>query len=303
MAFNHEYPYVDPNRINGDWLLNQVKDFRETLESWRETIEQLQEALTTIDAFDARITRLEEAVEVLNPLINKVEDIEKSIADLYKADSDTNQRIDNIIVNYELVLEEFARLQALLPEFLKLAENYTDREVEKLFIKFKVEINRIDEAIEELRRLRPEELLNPVRATVNDLQKSYDLAYADMRDDALTNEQLGELGLTNNELAALDFTNLNFALHSRTLLKWDYVFAPISGIKKSVSNALSEVVTFILGTLSNTQYAALDLTNDEYAALNLTNEEFLLYDPSVRGLTNDEYNNILKSGGSNILRL
>lgn len=26
MAFNHEYPYTDPYRVNADWLLHKVKE-------------------------------------------------------------------------------------------------------------------------------------------------------------------------------------------------------------------------------------------------------------------------------------
>lgn len=32
MAYNNEYPYVDPNRYNSDWLLHEMKITRETVE-------------------------------------------------------------------------------------------------------------------------------------------------------------------------------------------------------------------------------------------------------------------------------
>ena len=32
MAYNNEYPYVDPNRHNSDWLLHEMKMTRETVE-------------------------------------------------------------------------------------------------------------------------------------------------------------------------------------------------------------------------------------------------------------------------------
>lgn len=303
MAYNHEYPYVDPNRINGDWLLNQVKDFRATLESWEAIINELSEAIKAIPIIDGRLDALEAATEDLTAIRAAINSLDEAIERLTREDTKLWDAIGNITIDYDLVLNQIEELRGLFPKYLKHAKDYTDVKVSELFIDFNVIANELQAQIDELRRLRPEEVINPVRYESVGLQKAYDLAYADMRDDALTNEQLGELGLTNEELADLDFTNLNFALHSRTLLKWDYVFGAISGIKKSVSNALSEVVTFIVGTLSNDQYTALDLTNDDYAALNLTNEQYLLYDPSSRGLTNTEYTNILKSGGSGILRL
>lgn len=32
MAYSNEYPYVDPNRYNSDWLLHEMKMTRETVE-------------------------------------------------------------------------------------------------------------------------------------------------------------------------------------------------------------------------------------------------------------------------------
>ena len=34
MAYNHEYPYVDPNRYNSDWELNEVKSIRHEMETF-----------------------------------------------------------------------------------------------------------------------------------------------------------------------------------------------------------------------------------------------------------------------------
>lgn len=32
MAYNNEYPYVDPNRHNSDWLLHEMAQTKETVE-------------------------------------------------------------------------------------------------------------------------------------------------------------------------------------------------------------------------------------------------------------------------------
>lgn len=34
MAYNYEYPYVDPNRYNSDWLLNEIKKIWETIKNY-----------------------------------------------------------------------------------------------------------------------------------------------------------------------------------------------------------------------------------------------------------------------------
>lgn len=303
MAYNHEYPYTDPYRSNADWLLHKVKEFGETLDSWKKTIDELIARLKELNELDSRITALENLTADYNQVKAKVTALESGLAEAFKEIGKTNTRIDNITIDYDLVLEELERLASLFKVYLKEANDYTDLKISEISLDFYSEVLILQRQIDELKKLRPEDLINPVRYTRNDLQKSYDLAYADMRDDALTNSQYAELGLTNTQYAAYGWTNLNFALHSRTLFKWDYVFGAVSGIKKAAANALSEIVTFIVGTMTNTEYAALDLINDEYAALDLTNEEYLLYSASTRGLTNTEYSNILKSGGSGILRI
>ena len=52
MAYNTEYPYIDPNRVNTDWQLNELKKFKETLDGWKSTIEEIEEAIKEFNKFD-----------------------------------------------------------------------------------------------------------------------------------------------------------------------------------------------------------------------------------------------------------
>lgn len=296
MSYNHEYPYTDPYRGNADWLINQVKAFGKTLASWEDTINQLVAALRTINEFDARISALEEATADLQALRNRVTNLEKGLAD-------TNARLDEIVINYDLVLEEIARLTKLFPTYLKLANQYTDNKVRNLFIEFYTYIEELEREIEELKKLRPERVYNSVRGREYELQKAYELAYNDMREDALSIAQFAELGLTTSEFAALNLNNLSFSLHSRSIFKWDYVTAPISKLYKPIAHAINEVLEFVLGSFTVDEFAALDLTCEQFAALDYTCIDFLAANDSNRGLTDTEFVDIIKSGGSNILRL
>ena len=44
MAFNYEFPYVDPNFYNDDWLLNKMKELLRWMESTEEWKNEYQEA-------------------------------------------------------------------------------------------------------------------------------------------------------------------------------------------------------------------------------------------------------------------
>lgn len=45
MAFNNEYPYVDPNRVNTDWMINEIKKFAEEMVSYKDDIIELRNNL------------------------------------------------------------------------------------------------------------------------------------------------------------------------------------------------------------------------------------------------------------------
>lgn len=48
MAYNHEWPYVDPNRTNTDWEINQIKQFKIFLEDFIKNFGGAYEELTKI---------------------------------------------------------------------------------------------------------------------------------------------------------------------------------------------------------------------------------------------------------------
>ena len=303
MSYNHEWPYTDPYRANADWLINKVKEFGETLASWESTINQLLEAIQELDNIDARLDSLEAATADLPELREKLTALQEGLEAAFSDIAALDKKIDNITIDYDLVLAEIARIIGLFPSYLEEAKTYTDIKVEQEFIESYKLYLELAEEIEELKRLRPIELINPIRGTSADLQTSYNLAYADMRDDCLTVAQFAELGLTSNEFDAYNLNNIEFSLHSRSIFKWDYVTAPVTGLYKSVSHALSELLNFILGSFSVSEFDALDLTSDEFDALDYSCLDFLLANDSNRGLTVSEFSDIIKSGGSGILRL
>ena len=51
MAYNYEYPYVDPNRYNSDWLLNYVKQFEGLPEKLDELIKSLGTGIVQLSNF------------------------------------------------------------------------------------------------------------------------------------------------------------------------------------------------------------------------------------------------------------
>ena len=302
MAYNHEWPYVDPYRANSDWLINKVKEFQATLDSWKATIDALIEALKELDSFDSRLDALEAATADLDEIRKDIANLLKSVEDLSAVDANLQKQINSITIDYDNVLSEIDRLAGLFPVYLRRAQAYTDAVVESLNIEFYVQLEEIRREIEELKRLRPSSIINPIRGRATDLQTAFDLAYADMRDDCATVAQFSELGLTSNEFDAYGLNNIEFSLHSRTIFHLDYVTAPVTGLYKKISHAISEVLEFIVGAFTVSEFDALDLTSTEFDALNYSCLDYLLANDANRGLTVTEFSDIIKSGGSGILR-
>lgn len=302
MAYNHEWPYVDPYRGNSDWLINKVKEFQATLDSWKATIDALIEALKELDTIDSRLNALEAATADLDEIRTNVANLLRSVEDLSAVDANLQKQINSITINYDNVLSEIDRLAGLFPVYLRRAQAYTDAVAEELNLRFYVQLEEIRREIEELKRLRPSSIINPIRGRATDLQTAFNLAYADMRDDCATVAEFAELGLTSNEFDAYGLNNIEFSLHSRTIFHLDFVTAPVTGLYKKVSHAISEVLEFIVGAFTVSEFEALDLTSTEFDALNYSCLDYLLANDSNRGLTVTEFSDIIKSGGSGILR-
>lgn len=70
MAFNFEYPYVDPDRYNADWLIHKMKELAAEMESIEEWKTEYEEAYEEFKAF---IDQLESGV-LPDSIINALSD-------------------------------------------------------------------------------------------------------------------------------------------------------------------------------------------------------------------------------------
>ena len=297
---NIKYPYVNDEILNLDWILKQIQEFKDTLSSWSELAEQLTEALGDINDMKADITALKSSVHTLYTAVNQLESdviLLKStddnqqvmINDLYSKLSDLNDAMDlwNLRLNniYSYLDSKLAVLaneisnQAFII-MLKMNQNVAN---------LQAQIDILKEAIVDI----PKTVINPWHGEVGN-QENVNLTYADLADGCLTAEEYITLNLTASEYVAFDLTALEYARYSIKKLHYDWVYSPIYGFKQEISNVLTSIANYILGTLSASEYAALDLEADDYAALNLTAIDYLSYNVNGDGITAAEYEAINK---------
>lgn len=272
-----KYPNQNDEILNLDWVLKQLQEFRTTFESWRETIEALQEALEDIDDWEDRIAALE-AVSAKIPVL------EKSLSDLANLEAadvkylkslidDLQSQINNIDISALKVYVD-SRDNELMADYNKrIYDNYVV--TYSLFNGLKDRLEILATIVAEL----DTKAYNPWPRVIakESLQKNLDYAYADLADAVPTAEEYAALGLSANDYEDYDLLARDYSLRGKAALKMHFVYSPVYGFKQEINNVLTSIVNFIKGTMSATEYGALDLDADAYTALDLTAEDYYSY--------------------------
>ena len=150
----HLFPYTDFHDLNLDWILKQIKEFREELaeiEDYGERITQLEvetdkleRDLTTLDnslkAFENATRQTEERLQhqIRDNVtsINNVKSYAISIDNKYAGEiKRVDSRVDNLVSAYGHVIADIANLKVLIAEgdsrTLALAKTYADELLEQ----------------------------------------------------------------------------------------------------------------------------------------------------------------------------
>ncbi len=257
MAYNYEYPYTDPNRHNSDWLINKVKEFEATLNSWIDTIKQLEAALTEFNEFDARISALE-------ALKGTIEQSAADIANLKATDADIYQQLDKLKGALDGVTEAYtALIESVRVEMLnKLAIEATERKAgdDKLANRIALITIDYDKQLAEIQRrlkeLVPVDVYNRVAGKRLDLNHNNYNIYEDLRYLGFTNAELSSFGQSNEHVASLVHNNRDYALFAKKRFKRGYPFSPITGKRQNLTNELSNIIVLIGGGVSNGELAS-----------------------------------------------
>ena len=284
-------------------ILKRLHEIDAILEDYSSVIQELKDRTEQFDALENRVNALEKATSDLN-------DIRTKIKYLYTENQDirtTLEEVKNDITNLENVINNiYTYIEGQLKE---VREDYIYRDYILL-----AKINNVKENLEgeiatvyailtELIHNLSSDIYNPVHAYRMSFDENNDKIYTDLAYGALTVSEYKELNLTVTEYRKYNRTSRRYYLYGRfDFAKAHWTVGPVSGVRKSISNALNEVVNFFAGTLTSTEYSALNLTVEDYAALNLTVKDYFTYNTNGRGLSVTEYSNInkLNSGLLNV---
>lgn len=293
-----EFPDADYYRSDLRAILRYIRKLNAYVKTWDETVEQLQEYVKEIPDLQKRVTALEPVVKKLRSDVNYI------LTELEEIDD------WKVLTNSKLLIlsDRIDRLKTYVDEMDKvLMTDYNNKfylfnlKLNQMKQQLMNYINGIIDRMEYIIEHLSSDVLDPIEDRRLTFDKNNMNIYNRLNCFCITEEEFAELGLTEQEFEDIGFTQMQYALDSSRVLKTNFIFGAISGIRKSHEQAIAEVVTFLCSTMTESQFEALNLTEAEFEALNLTHEEYLKYnasrgavfiDPSNSGLTEEQYQHL-----------
>lgn len=265
--FDHKYPTTNLHELDLSWVIMKVKDLEIILDSWRDIIEELKTGLEQLNMLEDRIQNLENLTSGLDAAYAA---IDKLSADNVNIHNDLKALKDDFI-NLEI------QLYAEVENFRTYVDNKVSTEkIARINADFELDVmirsvmhtlsDQIDYINYRLDQIIPEKVFNRVAGVKLLLDDNNFNIYEDLRDFGISNATLSEYGIDNDHVAALHLNNRDYAINAFKRFKLHYVFSPVTGVRVSHANALSQIVAlFAAGVDNDALFAqmATDLATNE----------------------------------------
>lgn len=271
------YPYTNIHELNLDWILDEIKKFREELEQIEDYGDRITQLEVETDNLERDLTALSNNLESFKRsaesthenLQRQIRDNNKSITSLksYVLDfeyrnkdehKEFDRRINNLVQNYAIILQDLARIRVLIADgderTLILAKEYADLLLEE----FKREFPKLYDLY----------VFSPITGQIVTVQVALNELYEAYRFYAITAKDFDELGWTAEELDRKHLTALELDTNSKSLLqrfeREEYVIRnPWFGDFVDFKDVLYKLVGFHIPTLNCYQRDLRELTAQE----------------------------------------
>jgi DNA repair exonuclease SbcCD ATPase subunit len=271
------YPYTNIHELNLDWILDEIKKFREELEQIEDYGDRITQLEVETDNLERDLTALSNNLESFKRsaesthenLQRQIRDNNKAIVSLksYVLDfedrnkdehKDFDRRINNLVQNYAIILQDLARIRVLIADgderTLILAKDYADLLLEE----FKREFPKLYDLY----------VFSPITGQIVTVQVALNELYEAYRFYAITAKEFDELGWTAEELDRKHLTALELDTNSRSLLqrfeREQYVIRnPWFGDFVDFKEVLYKLVGYHIPTLNCYQRDLRELTAQE----------------------------------------
>ena len=190
-----EYPYLNLNDLNLDYLLKRIKLIEDKIQNIKEEIEG--------EIFEWVQEQLRPFEEQLNALIEEVNNLSEDV-------TETLEAYDERITNFEIsVNNKIAAIRQDLVNAINAVNELTDLKIEQNNTWL---LNEISQNVGDLFQV-----LNPFTGTYMSIQEMIDYLSAFHINDAIDYDTMAARALTYNDFAALNITYTDLTLHGNTL--------------------------------------------------------------------------------------
>ena len=266
--FDHKYPTTNLHELDLSWIIMEVQGFKNTLDSWKELIDELQAGLEQLNKLDERLIYIENLTSGLNAAYAAIDALSVDNANIHN----DLEALKTGFINLEI------QLYAEVENFRTYIDNkVTTERTARINADFELDVmirsvmhtlsNQIDYINYRLDQIIPENVFNRVAGVSLLLNDNNFNIYEDLRDFGISNAMLSEYGIDNDHVAALHLSNRDYAINAFKRFKLHYVFSPVTGVRVSHANALSQIVALFAAGVSNdtlyTQMATDSATNED----------------------------------------
>ena len=277
--FFHKYPYENFHELNLDWILEQIKEFGATLDSYKDVAEKLEEALKQLPDYESRITVLESLTDGLDA---KLLAINNSIDGLISEDTSLQNQIDALKREFDLFDANFDAVYKYIDSQIAVVNSDVDAKLDAFRYSISYDLIQLQKEVDSLRKIIEQldtSVLNPWHPELGRVSqdRNQKLIYNDLADECLTAEEYCSLGLSASDYASYDLTAIKYAEFGKKKLHFYWVYAPVEGFRQEISNVLTNIINNVFNTITADVYASLDMTADDYLALDLTASGYQKY--------------------------
>lgn len=190
-----EYPYLNLNDLNLDYLLKRIKLIENQIKTIKEEIEG--------EIFEWVQEQLRPFEEQLNALIEEVNNLSEDVTETLEAYDERITDFENSVNN------KIAAIRQDLVNAINAVNELTDLKIEQNNTWL---LNEISQNVGDLFQV-----LNPFTGTYMSIQEMIDYLSAFHINDAIDYDTMAARALTYNDFAALNITYTDLTLHGNTL--------------------------------------------------------------------------------------
>lgn len=293
--FDHKYPIENLHELDLSWCIRNVQDLEAIVKKIAEVVDSLTPYIEKFADFEAALKQLQIDFYNLEQLVKTYDDaidslkttanlhssqIEYILVVLQTLEDDYNSLFKLIdIKNRQLELKIDSKLEEIIAEF-NANDAILRLQIKQLKELLQNEINGLNERLTRLEHESfPTDVRNPLTGTRMGFDENNVKVYVDCgRLTRARDSEIFEANMTDGDINDLHLTDYEASMFGgKYFYHRFWTHSPLTGVKTSVHNCLSQLLGLILNSSTDETINDLAETDSYFNDLNLTDLEFNSY--------------------------